>query len=87
MCTCTLCTLNAHYENLKFDRVKGHVLGPSSNSMLLLTSNIIVQSFIIVRLIVLELWGKQTDGRGRTDGHTRRSHKAAMWNLLQLFSI
>ena len=59
MCTCTLfslaCTLSVHYENLKFDRVKGHVRDPSLNSMLLLTSSVFVPSFIILRLIVLEL--------------------------------
>ena len=36
-----------HYENPQLDRVKGHVRDPSLNPMLLLTSIIIVQSFII----------------------------------------
>ena len=65
MCTCTLCsltyTLNVHYENLQFERVTSHVRDPSSNSMLLLTSSVYVHSFVILRLIVLELWWKQTD--------------------------
>ena len=65
-CTCTLCsircTLNVHYENLQFDRVKGHARDPSSKSMLLLTSTITVQSFISLRPLVLELCVK-TDGR------------------------
>ena len=84
--TCTLCTLtstlNVHYENLQFDRVKGHVRDPFSNSILLLTSSKIVPSFIILRLIVLELSWKRTDGRTdrQTDGHTRRSHKAFLWS-------
>ena len=69
-CSCTLCslacTLNFHYENLKFDLVKGHVRDPPSNSILLLTSSVYVPSFIILRLIVFELCWKQTDRQ--TDG-------------------
>ena len=82
-CTCTLrsltCTLNVHYENLQFDRVKGRVRDPYSNSVLLLTSSIYVPSFIILRQIGLELRWKQTDRQ--TDGHTRRSHKVFLWNI------
>ena len=39
----------------QFDQVKVHVRDPSSNSMLLLTSSIIVPSFIILRQRVREL--------------------------------
>ena len=53
--------MNVHYENLQFDWVKGHARDPSSNSMLLLTSSVYVPSFIILRLMVIELWRKQTD--------------------------
>ena len=61
-------SVHVQYVNLQFDRVKGHARDPSSKSMLLLTSSIYVQSFIILRLIVLELSGKQTIGQ--TDGRT-----------------
>ena len=47
----------------QFDRVKSHVRDPSSNSMLLLTSIIIVPSFIILRRLVHELSWERTDGR------------------------
>ena len=50
-----------------FDRVKGHVSDPSSNPTLLLTSGVYVPSFIILRLIILELWLKQTDRRTEID--------------------
>ena len=53
----------------RFDRVKGHVRDPSSNSMSLLTSSVYVPSFIILRPRVHELSWE------RRDGHTRRSHK------------
>ena len=59
MWTCALCsltcTLNVRYENLE-NRGKGLVPGPTSKPTLLLTSTIIMQSFSILRLIVLELW-------------------------------
>ena len=63
-CACTLCSitciLNGQFENLQFDRVKGHARDPSSNSMLLLTSTIIVQSFIILSRFVPELsWARR----------------------------
>ena len=59
----------------QFDGVRGHVRDPSSNSILLLTSTIIVQSFIILRRLVYELsWD-------HTDGHSRRSHKV-FWGTL-----
>ena len=61
------------------DRVKGHIRDSSSNSMLLLTSSIIVPNFIILRRRVHELSWKQTDRR--TDGHTRRSHNVFWWTL------
>ena len=45
----------------QFDRVKGHVRDPSSNLMLLLTSSIIVPSFIILSQRVHELSWERTD--------------------------
>ena len=79
MCTCALCsltcTLHVHYENFQFEWVKGHVSSASSNYGLLLTSSIILPSFIILRLNILLSYGEnshtQTDRR--TNGHTRRS--------------
>ena len=47
----------------QFDRFKGHVRDPSSNSMLLLTSSIIVPGFIILRRRVNELSRKRTDAQ------------------------
>ena len=68
---CALC-------KLKFDRVKGHVRDPSSNSKLLLTSTIIVQSFIILLLTLFLSYGENRHTDRRTDGHTRRSNKAIL---------
>ena len=72
--------VHVHYVRHQFDRVRGYVRDPSSNSMSLLTSSIIVQSFIILRRLVHvhELLWK------RTDGHTRRSHKGFWWTLNKL---
>ena len=55
LCACALC-------KLQFDRVKGQVRDPSLNSMLLLTSSIYLQSFIILRLLILvKPTDRQTD--------------------------
>ena len=64
LCACALC-------KFQFDRVKGQALDPSLNSMLLLILSIFVQSFIIPRLLILELLGKKTDGR--TDRQTDKT--------------
>ena len=71
---------SVHQNTPQFDRVKGRVRDPSSNPMLLLTSSIIVPSFIILRLRVLKLSCERTDRR--TDGHTRQSHKVFWWTLI-----
>ena len=69
LCACALC-------KLQFDRVKGQVRDPSLNSVLPLTSSIYVQSFIVLRPLLLEF--RENRQTGRTYQADRINHSCGI---------